>query len=43
MNGVFTAVIAGGLLLAFFGLVPLEQLLLVYIVAGAGKMIGQIN
>lgn len=42
-NGVFTAVIAGGFLLAVFGLVPLEQLMAVFLVGGAGKIMGKID
>ncbi len=42
-NGVFTAVIAGGILLAFAGLIQLEHLLVLFIVGGLGKKIGQID
>ncbi|MFH1247468.1 MAG: hypothetical protein V1644_03740 [Candidatus Micrarchaeota archaeon] len=43
VNGVFTAVIAGGILLAFAGLIQLEHLLIFFVVGGIGKKLGQID
>ncbi len=42
-NGIFTAVIAGGILLAFAGLIQLEHLLILFVAGGIGKKIGQID
>ncbi len=42
MNGTFTAIIAGGMVLAFTGLMQIDTLLIVFIVGGAAKIIGNI-
>ncbi len=43
MDGVFTAVIAGGVALAVFGFIGIEQLLFIFLVGGIGKVMGKIS
>ncbi len=43
MDGVFTAIIAGGVALTVFGFIGIEQLLLIFLFGGIGKVIGRIS
>ena len=36
MNGFFTAIIAGGIALALFGIVPIEYILTIFVVSAVG-------
>ncbi len=43
MNGVFTAVIAGGIILALAGLIAIDQLLILFLIGGTAKIMGRID
>lgn len=42
MDGVFTAIIAGGTALAVFGFIAIDQLLLLFTAGAVGKIVGKI-
>jgi len=43
VNGIFTAVIAGGIMLALAGLAPIDQVLTLFLFGGAAKLMGRID
>ncbi len=43
MNKIFTAVVAGGIMLALVGLVSIDKLIIVMAVGAAGKKFGHID